>query len=114
MIHDPILHPIRTLRKTRMSNSVRLVPRVLVKDTPLIILPPVLHVHGIITDKLELTEAIITAVGPRGGVDYECLAGSGVCELFRSLVGGEADVEGAAVGGLFPRVGWHAEDLTGG
>ena len=54
MIYDPILTPIWTCRKTRMSDPIRLLHGILVEDAALCILAPVLHVHGVIADELKL------------------------------------------------------------
>ena len=114
MIHNPILPPIRTSRKTRMPDPIRLLQRILIEHTPLIILPPVLHIHGVVSHQLKLTKAVVTIVRPRRGVNDEGLVCVGVCELLGAFVGGETGIEGAAVGSLFPWVGGDGEELARG
>jgi len=86
VIHDPALLPIRTRREARVANAICLVGRVLVEDAALVILAPVLHVHGVIADELELPEAVVAVVGAGGGVDDEVLAGLRVDQLFGTFI----------------------------
>lgn len=94
-----------------MSNAIRLLECILVEDTTLVVLPPVLWVHRIFTDQLELSEAIVPVVGASCTVDDEVLSRVRVDELFWSFVGGQTLVEGSAVWRLFPCVIGHADDL---
>lgn len=110
MIHDPILAPIRTLCEARMSDSIRLLQRVLVKHTPLVVFTPVLRVHGVLADEFELAETVVPVIGSSRAVDEEVLPRFGIDELFGSFVGAETDVKGAAVGCLFPGVRGRADD----
>ena len=73
-----------------------------------------MHVHRVVADELELSEAVVAVVAARGGVDDEVLPGLRVCELFGAFVAGEAHVLRAAVGGFFPGFGGDGEDLAGG
>lgn len=86
MIHDPVLSPVRTRCETRVANSVGLLKRVLVEDAALVVLAPVLGIHGIRSNKLKLSEAIVAVVGAGGGVNYECLVCVWVRQLFWALV----------------------------
>lgn len=110
MINNPVLLPIRALREARMPHTVRVLQRVLVEDAAVVVLAPVLHVHGILADELQLAEAVVAVIGTRGGVDDELLARVRVRELLGPFVGGEAVVDGAAVGRLLPCVFRDAED----
>ena len=113
MIHDPILGAVRTRREARVPDPVRLLDGVLIKDAAGRGLAPVLHVHRVVAHELELAEAVVAVVGARGGVDDEGLARLRVRELFGPFVGGEAHVQGAAVGRLFPGLVGDGEDLAG-
>ena len=113
MIHNPILLAIRTRRETRMAHAIRLLARVLIEDAPLRVLAPVLHVHRVVAHELQLAEAVVAVVGARSGVDDEVLARLRVRELLGPFVGGEARVGRAAVGGFFPGLVGHGEDLAG-
>lgn len=112
MIHHPILLAIGTGRETRMADAIRLIAGVLIEDAALGVLAPVLDVHGVVAHELELAQAVVAIVRPGCRVNDEILAGVRVRELFGAFVGGEAVVEGAAVGGLFPGFRGHAEDLA--
>lgn len=96
MINNPVLRAIRALCKTGVPHAYSRGKLVLVKDAT-VVLNPVLCVHGVFSDQLELAETVICIVGAGGGVDDEVLAGGRVDELFWGFVGGEADVEGTAV-----------------
>lgn len=70
-----------------MTHAVRFLGRILVKHAPLGVLSPVLDIHGIRANELELAEAVVAIVRPSGGVNDEVLAGLRVNELFWSFVG---------------------------
>lgn len=104
MIHHPVLASIGTPHKTCMTDTVRHLQCILVKDAAFVVLSPVLVIHWVRADELEEAEAVVAVVGARGGVDDEVLAGGRVDELLGSFVGGEIVVEGPAVGGSFPGI----------
>ena len=104
MIHNPIFRPIGTFHKTRMTNTVRFLERILVEDTTIVNFAPVLRVHRVITSEFELAETIIAIIGPGSAVDDELLLGFWIGELLRGFIRGETIIYGAAVGRLFPRV----------
>lgn len=90
-----------------------LLQRILIKHTPLIILPPIPHIHRILANQLQQPQAIIPIITSCSGVDDKVLAGDWVDELFGAFVGGEARaVEGVgfSVGCHFPGVGGDGED----
>jgi len=61
MVNDPVLASIRRRRKRRMTNTVRLLARVLVEDG-VRMLAPVARVHGVVANELELTETVVAVV----------------------------------------------------
>jgi hypothetical protein len=95
-----------------MADSVRLLAWVLVEDAAFVVFAPVLRVHGVVADELELAEAVIAVIGACGAVYYEVLTCIWICELLRSFVGGEAVIYGAPEGCLFPRVGRDGDYLA--
>lgn len=104
VVHDPVLAAVRAGREARVADAVRLLLRVLVEDAAVVVLLPVLRVHRVRADELELAEAVVPVVAAGGAVDDEFLAGVRVGELLGAFVGGEAVVLAPTVGGLFPGV----------
>lgn len=96
VIHDPALAPVRAGREAGVADADGLGQLVLVEDAA-VVLGPVLGVHGVLTDELELAEAVVRVVGARGRVDDEGLARRRVRELLGPFIRGQAYVEGAAV-----------------
>lgn len=95
-----------------MTNAVSALECVLVKDAAFVVFLPVLVIHRVVADELELSEAVVAVVGPCGRVDDELLACLWVRELLGSFVGAEANVFCPAVRRLLPGVCRHAENLA--
>lgn len=112
VIHNPVFGAIRTLGEACMTNTIRLCLGVLVEDTPLVVLTPIGWVHWVITNELELAEAVVAVVRASCTVDYELLTCGGIGELLWAFVGGKTLVEGTTVRCLLPRVVRRTDDLA--
>ena len=112
MVNEPILLSVRTRGKACVTDTIGIFQRILIENTAIIVLPPILYVHGIISHKLKLTEAVIPVIGSSGAVDDEVLACAGVNELLGALIRGETDIKRSTVGGFLPWIRGHGEDLS--
>ena len=68
VIHNPILSTVRTLCETGMTDSDSRGEFVLVEDTP-VVLDPILGIHWVFANKLELSETVVGIVTYCGRVD---------------------------------------------
>ncbi len=112
MVYNPILTPIRACGEAGVPHAVSLRRWVLVENATLSILAPVLNVHWVIANQLELTKTVVAVVGSRCGVDDKVLTGLGVDELLRGFIRGESHVEGTPLRCLFSSLVWDAQDLA--
>lgn len=113
VVHNPILLLIWALGERGMSNTVSLVEGVLVENAALVVLTPISSVHWVISNKFELTKAVVTVVGSGSAVDDELLASVWVGELLRAFVRSIANVLSTSVWGKLPGVVWGRDDLSG-
>ena len=88
MIHNPVLCAIWTSREARVADAVGRVEVVLVEDASFVVFTPVLHVHWVVANELELAETVVTIVAASGGVDYEGLVRCWIGELLGPFVAG--------------------------
>lgn len=102
MIHDPILCAVGAFDETGVAYAIHFLFGILVEDG-ILMLAPVGRVHGIVANKLQEREAVISVVGAGSAENDELLAGFFVDELLGPLVGGESVVGCSAVWRLLPR-----------
>jgi len=86
VVYEPILTFIRACGETSVAYAISLRGRVLVEHATLGILPPVLDVHGVIANELQLTETVVAVVRPRRRIDDKVLTGLGVHQLLGTFV----------------------------
>ena len=92
-----------------MAHAICVLECILVEHTLFIVLSPVLHIHWVIANKLELAKTIVAAVGAYSGVDDENLT-IRTSKLFWTFVGRKTDIERATIWCLFPWIGGYAYD----
>ena len=56
-----------------MANPVSMLESVLIEDAIIVVLPPILIVHGIFTYELQLPETVVPVIRSRGAIDDELL-----------------------------------------
>jgi hypothetical protein len=88
VIYNPILLEIWTLDEAGMANTISLFVWVLIEHAPIILLLPIVRVHGVLAYEFQLAETVVAVVRATAAVDDELLVSLWVGELLRSLVGG--------------------------
>jgi len=98
MINNPNLPPIWNGRETRVSHTILLLLLwILLKHASTRVFRPRGRIQRIRDRQLQLAQAVIPIIGPRGAVNDELLARLGVRESLGSFVGREAHVHGPVV-----------------
>ena len=75
MIHNPILLSIRARGKACVYHAMGALHGILIENTSLVVLTPVLGIHGIIADKFRLAKTVVPVIGSIGGIDDGGLIG---------------------------------------
>lgn len=86
VIDDPVLRAVGAFCEAGVPDADGRGELVLVEDAA-VVLDPVLDIHRVLADQLELAEAVVCVVGACGRVDDEVLARGGVDELLWGFVG---------------------------
>ncbi len=60
-------------RPTGMTNPVSVLESILIEHTILVVLPPILIVHGIFAYELQLPKTVVPVIRSRGAIDDELL-----------------------------------------
>jgi len=111
MINNPVFSPIRTVRETRMSYTMHILIRILVKHTSCGMLVPRGWIYRIAANQLQLAQAIVPIVTACSRVHDELLARERVDELLWGLLRRQANIDGPITRGLLPRLVGPRDDL---
>ena len=94
-----------------MANPVSMFESVLIEDAIIVVLPPILIVHGIFTYELQLPETVVPVIRSRSTVDDKLLPGFKISQLLRAFIGAQPVVLHPAIWCSLPRLSRNTQDL---
>ena len=95
-----------------MAYAVSMLESVLIEDAVLVVLPPILVVHGIVAYELQLSETVVPVIRSRSTVDDELLPGLEISQLLRAFIRAQPIILHPSVRRPLPRLSRDAQDLS--